>query len=58
MFNPEAKLLSRQRQKLHVVTDGILRMRNYADRSTKSYQSGKKAWQHVIIPKRLRRMFL
>ena len=56
--DPEAKLLWRQRQKLHVGTNGILRMWNYAGRSTKSSPLGKKAWQQVIIPKSLRRMFL
>ena len=56
--DPEAKLLWRQRQKLHVGTDGILRMWNYAGRSTKSSPLGKKAWQQVIIPKSLRCMFL
>ena len=56
--DPEAKLLWRQRQKIHVGTDGILRMWNYAGRSTKSSPLGKKAWQQVIIPKSLRRMFL
>ena len=33
-------------------------MWNYAGRSTKSSPLGKKAWQQVIIPKSLRRMFL
>ena len=42
--DPEAKLLWRQRQKLHVGTNGILRMWNYAGRSTKSSPLGKKAW--------------
>lgn len=56
--DPEAKLLWRQRQKLHVGTDGILRIWNYTGRSTKSSPLGKKAWQQVIIPKSLRRMFL
>ena len=55
---PEAKLLWRQRQKLHVGTDGILRIWNYAGRSTKSSPLGKKAWQQVVVPKSLRRRFL
>ena len=56
--DPEAKLLLRQRQKLHVGIDGILRIWNYAGRTTKSSPLGKKAWQQVVIPKSLRRMFL
>ena len=56
--DPEGKLLWRQRQKLHVGTDGILRIWNYTGRSTKSSPLGKKAWQQEIIPKSLRRMFL
>ena len=39
---PEAKLLWRQRQKLHVGTDGILRIWNYEGRSTKSSRWARK----------------
>ncbi len=41
---PEAKVLWRQCQKLHVGTDGIFRIWNYAGCSTKSSPLGKKAW--------------
>ena len=54
----EAKQLWRQRQKLHVGTDGILRIWNYGGRSTKNSPLGKKSWQQAIIPASLCREFL
>ena len=54
----EAKQLWRQHQKLHVGTNGILRIWNYGGCLTKNSPLGKKSWQQVIIPASLCREFL